>query len=163
MSALGPGFSNYHLTFNPHHPKMAEIPADLSCSHCGKTGKNFPRCGRCSLAYYCNATCQTQAWPSHKAQCKKNRKEKKKKEKEKKGQTQTSTAAITPSSLVKNLLPQSTFLPQPEHIELPSNLLKGDLWELKESPGKGLGLFALQVIAWALRRLFFVSVVFSVS
>jgi len=41
----------------------------LECSQCRKPAKS--RCGNCSMAYYCDKTCQRAHWPLHKEECKK--------------------------------------------------------------------------------------------
>jgi len=40
------------------------------CRHCGKFGKNLKRCARCHEAYFCDASCQREAWAEHKTECK---------------------------------------------------------------------------------------------
>ena len=45
------------------------------CDHCGKTAeqasvKLLKVCGNCHSVRFCNAACQTAAWPGHKAACK---------------------------------------------------------------------------------------------
>lgn len=42
------------------------------CSHCGAS--NAPhRCARCRLARYCDATCQREAWLTHRPECRRRR------------------------------------------------------------------------------------------
>ena len=55
-------------------------PAGTVCDHCGKTAeqasvKLLKVCGNCHGARFCNAACQTAAWPGHKAACKARMKE----------------------------------------------------------------------------------------
>ena len=68
------------------HPTNAALLAVLSgagptnlpgtvCDHCGKTAeqasvKLLKVCGNCHSVRFCNAACQTAAWPGHKAACK---------------------------------------------------------------------------------------------
>ena len=57
-------------SFGPAQP----LPGTV-CDHCGKTAeqasvKLLKVCGNCHGARFCNAACQTAAWPGHKAACK---------------------------------------------------------------------------------------------
>ena len=80
------------------HPTNAALLAVLSgngpaqplpgtvCDHCGKTAeqasvKLLKVCGNCHAARFCNAACQTAAWPGHKASCKARVKEREEKTK----------------------------------------------------------------------------------
>ena len=52
----------------------AHLPGTV-CDHCGKTAeqasvKLLKVCGNCHGVRFCNAACQTAAWPGHKAACK---------------------------------------------------------------------------------------------
>ena len=46
---------------------------DKICAFCGKMG-GLLKCGRCKTVRYCDCECQTQHWPSHKAECRAARK-----------------------------------------------------------------------------------------
>eukprot|EP00744_Colponema_vietnamica_P026061 GILI01038537.1.p1 GENE.GILI01038537.1~~GILI01038537.1.p1 ORF type:complete len:401 (+),score=80.85 GILI01038537.1:47-1249(+) len=51
----------------------ASAPASLpntDCLSCGKNNAGF-RCGGCKIVWFCDRTCQTNAWKSHKAACRK--------------------------------------------------------------------------------------------
>lgn len=39
------------------------------CEHCFTRKEALAKCGRCKLAFYCNATCQKADWPMHKLEC----------------------------------------------------------------------------------------------
>ena len=45
------------------------LPSPYNCAHCGKEGsaseETLKECGRCNMLRYCDKTCQTAAWPSH--------------------------------------------------------------------------------------------------
>jgi len=48
----------------------------IQCQYCWKSkasGVALKRCAGCQIAWYCDAECQTNAWPSHKSQCRINR------------------------------------------------------------------------------------------
>ena len=54
------------------HEKLAQafpgiVAGKRTCAHCGKPGKL--KCGKCKLAYYCNAECQKVHWKMHKLLC----------------------------------------------------------------------------------------------
>lgn len=40
------------------------------CHHCVTRCETLLRCSQCKMARYCNITCQKQAWPGHKRECK---------------------------------------------------------------------------------------------
>ncbi|XP_038557424.1 histone-lysine N-methyltransferase SMYD3 [Micropterus salmoides] len=40
------------------------------CHHCFTRRGTLLRCSQCKMARYCNVTCQRQAWPGHKRECK---------------------------------------------------------------------------------------------
>jgi hypothetical protein len=42
----------------------------IRCGHCGETSNRLKKCARCGKVSYCNHTCQTLAWKSHKKECK---------------------------------------------------------------------------------------------
>ncbi|KAM9765571.1 histone-lysine N-methyltransferase SMYD3 [Menidia menidia] len=39
------------------------------CHHCFTRHKTLLRCSQCKMARYCSTTCQRQAWPDHKREC----------------------------------------------------------------------------------------------
>ena len=52
----------------------AQLPGTV-CDHCGKTAEQasvdtLKGCTQCHAARYCDAACQTSAWPGYKAACK---------------------------------------------------------------------------------------------
>lgn len=49
----------------------SSITDGIRCGHCGKTSNRLKKCARCGKVSYCNQACQTQAWKSHKKECKK--------------------------------------------------------------------------------------------
>ena len=55
-------------------------PPGTVCDHCGKTAaqasvSRLKACSHCHDVRYCDAACQTAAWPGHKAACKARRAE----------------------------------------------------------------------------------------
>ena len=67
-----------HPTDAPLHALLSgagppQLPGTV-CDHCGETAeqasvKLLKVCGNCHGARFCNAACQTAAWPGHKAAC----------------------------------------------------------------------------------------------
>ena len=51
----------------------ARTHSTLSCIMCGKPDAKSA-CGRCKTVRYCGAQCQRAHWPTHKSECKSNRK-----------------------------------------------------------------------------------------
>lgn len=49
-----------------HNHDMIERPAPIltihTCDHCGKSSPSLLRCSKCKSAWYCNRTCQSNAW-----------------------------------------------------------------------------------------------------
>jgi len=43
------------------------VSTAIECAVCRKPAKN--RCGKCNMAYYCDASCQRADWPTHKVEC----------------------------------------------------------------------------------------------
>ena len=61
-----------HALLSGHGPAN---PPGTVCEHCGKTAaqasvSSLKVCGNCRAARFCNAACQTAAWPGHKVACK---------------------------------------------------------------------------------------------
>ena len=46
-----------------------QTPTQLRCQSCSRVLVKLLRCSRCRKAYYCNTTCQTKDWVSHKVVC----------------------------------------------------------------------------------------------
>ncbi|KAI9759857.1 MAG: hypothetical protein M4579_002064 [Chaenotheca gracillima] len=46
--------------------QCAQNPAkEKACHACGKLGKEYQRCQRCELVYYCSKECQVKGWTEH--------------------------------------------------------------------------------------------------
>ena len=45
------------------------VHLSLRCWHCKRLVCGRSKCGRCRAAYFCNAECLREAWPSHRATC----------------------------------------------------------------------------------------------
>eukprot|EP00919_Chromeraceae_sp_WS-2016_P051495 GHVR01122085.1.p2 GENE.GHVR01122085.1~~GHVR01122085.1.p2 ORF type:complete len:123 (-),score=58.26 GHVR01122085.1:58-426(-) len=44
-------------------------PSTSKCENCGRSLLNPKRCGRCQVVVYCNKTCQSIHWKTHKLTC----------------------------------------------------------------------------------------------
>ncbi|GAQ88636.1 hypothetical protein KFL_004470010 [Klebsormidium nitens] len=54
----------------PKERETAPSATGPTCYLCGKQSDALKRCGRCRVAEYCGAHCQTTDWPTHKVVCK---------------------------------------------------------------------------------------------
>eukprot|EP00808_Paulinella_micropora_P027310 g45810.t1 len=123
--------------------------ASQACNKCQKTGKMLV-CGSCQSASYCSAECQKADWKVHKKPCKKIKAEKQAQAlKEATFTLPTSVQSGGPTQTAKiaklQAQPQTngtTSEQSKKDVIIPASVSKGDNWYLKESKGKGMGLFA---------------------
>ena len=55
---------------------LLTMSSEAVCSSCSMSPAKLLRCSGCQSAWYCNSTCQRAHWSSHKAECKRLKKEK---------------------------------------------------------------------------------------
>lgn len=86
---------------------MASTSEENFCASCGKVAKSS--CATCKDTFYCDRTCQTNHWPSHKKECKGKKQAPKQKDVvfEKEADMIAAMKAMgMPADMIKNLTPE---------------------------------------------------------